>query len=152
MSATLERSTFRLAVRVQVELRAPPAAVWSRLTHADAFPAWNRTVSRIKGPIAPGARLEIEVPSAPGRVFRPTVVAFEAPRRMVWQDGSAALFQGTRTFTLEGRPDDPAEGPTTFTMEEVFTGLMLPLIAGSLPDLRRVFDDYAADLQAACDR
>jgi uncharacterized protein YndB with AHSA1/START domain len=146
MSATRKETTFRLEIAVEVQIPAPPAAVWARLTNAADFPNWNSTVGRIGGTIAAGQRLEIEVPSAPGRVFKPTVVTFEPPRRMVWQDGFAPMFQGTRTFTLEG----PESGPTTFRMEEVFRGMMLPLIKGSLPDMCVVFDRYAADLRAAC--
>lgn len=147
MSATRESSTFRLRYHVAVDIAAAPDVVWDRLTDAEAFPSWNRTVESIDGPIALGQKLAIKVPIAPGRVFRPKVVAFEPPTRMVWQDGFAPMFQGTRTFTLTSRPD----GTTRFEMEEVFKGLMLPMIAGSLPDFAPVFDDYAADLRAACE-
>lgn len=40
---------------------------------------------------------------------------------------------------------------TEFEMSEVFTGLMLPMIAGSLPDFVPVFDQYAADLKRAAE-
>jgi hypothetical protein len=36
-------------------------------------------------------------------------------------------------------------------MEETFKGLMLPMIKGSLPDFRPVFDQYVADLKRACE-
>jgi hypothetical protein len=53
------------------------------------------------------------------------------------------MFKGVRTFTVA--PD--AEGGTTFAMTEVFSGVMLPLIAGSLPDFGPIFETYAADLK-----
>jgi hypothetical protein len=53
------------------------------------------------------------------------------------------MFKGERTFTLTPGPD----GTTLFRMTEVFTGLMLPVIKGSLPDFRVTFDQYAADLR-----
>ncbi len=142
MSAQRTETLFRLEVSVTAQISAPPAAVWARLTAADDYPRWNPTVTRIRGPIRLGQRLQIEVPSAPGRSFRPTVVAIDAPRSMVWRDGFAPIFQGTRTFTLT----EADGGATTFTMREVFVGLMLPLIKGSLPDLCAVFDAYAAAL------
>jgi hypothetical protein len=37
------------------------------------------------------------------------------------------------------------------TMTETFTGLMLPLIAGSLPDFLPVFTRYPADLKRAAE-
>ncbi|MEO8094066.1 MAG: SRPBCC domain-containing protein [Pseudolysinimonas sp.] len=138
-------STFRLAYAVENVIAAPPSEVWARLTDADAFPSWNSTVSQLKGPIAAGIKLAIQVPVAPGRTFRPTVTEFEAPRRMVWSDGFA-MFRGRRTFTLT-----PEGERTRFRMEEVFSGLMLPMIKGSLPEFGPVFDAYAADLKRACE-
>ena len=145
MSAQRTDGLFRLEVSVTAQIPAPPAAVWARLTKAEGYPRWNPTVSRLQGPITLGQRLEIEVPSAPGRIFRPTVVAMDAPRSMVWRDGFAPMFQGTRTFTLT----DHEGGTTTVTMHEVFAGLMLPMIKGALPDLCAVFDAYAAALAAS---
>lgn len=147
MPATRESATFRLRYHVAIDISATPEAVWARLTDAEGFPSWNRTVDEIQGPIALGTKLAITVPIAPGRTFRPKVVAFEPNQRMVWQDGFAPMFQGARTFTLSPQ----ADGVTRFEMEEVFTGLMLPMIKGSLPDFAPVFDDYAADLKAVCE-
>ena len=48
---------------------------------------------------------------------------------MVWSDGNA-VFRGVRTCTLT----PTGGGATAFSMEEVFTGVMLPLIGLSLPD------------------
>jgi hypothetical protein len=43
------------------------------------------------------------------------------------------------------------DGSTDFTMSEVFSGAMLPLIAGSLPDFAPEFEKYAADLKRAAE-
>lgn len=138
-------STFELTYAVRMSIPAAPAVIWARLTDAAGFPTWNSTVERIDGPIVKGQKLAIRVPIAPGRVFSPRVVEFEPERRMVWRDGQAPFFQGTRTFTLT-----PLADGTNFEMVEVFRGWMLPLIKGSLPDFRPVFERYATDLRAAC--
>ena len=140
-------TAFRMSYRVSEDIRATPEAIWAKLTDASTFPSWNSTVESIEGPIALGQKLAIKVPIAPGRTFSPKVVAFEANQRMVWQDGFFPMFQGARTFTLTPKPG----GLTTFEMEEVFRGVMLPMIKGSLPDFRPVFDQYAADLKKACE-
>jgi hypothetical protein len=57
------------------------------------------------------------------------------------------MFKGVRTYTLVPKGD----GTTDFHMIEVFTGLMLPMIAGSLPDFGPAFDTYAADLKRAAE-
>lgn len=144
--STKSQSTFRLEYSVSVAISATPDAVWRRLTDAKGFPSWNTTVTSIDGDIALGHKLAIQVPLAPGRTFKPKVVVFEPGRQMVWADGFAPMFKGTRTFTLAPN----ADGTTQFTMTEVFAGIMLPMIKGSLPDFGPAFDRYAADLQRAC--
>ena len=52
-----------------------------------------------------------------------------------------------RTFRL----DDLGPGRCSFTMEEVFSGMLLPMIKGSLPDFLPVFDTYARDLKRAAE-
>lgn len=140
-------STFGLRYAVGVSIAAPATIIWTRLTDAKGFPSWNTTVTSIEGTIALGEKLAIRVPIAPGRVFAPKVVELVPHARMVWRDGFAPMFQGTRTFTLTPRDD----GATDFAMVEEFRGVMLPLIKGSLPDFCPVFDQYAADLKRACE-
>jgi hypothetical protein len=141
-------TAFRMSYRVATDIRATPETIWAKLTDAAGFPKWNSTVESIEGPIALGQKLALKVPIAPGRTFSPKVVAFEANKHMAWQDGFFPMFQGTRTFTLTPKGD----GVTTFEMEEVFRGVMLPMIKGSLPDFRPVFDQYVTDLEKACER
>jgi hypothetical protein len=147
INTTKTESTFRMEYAVQVEIAAAPAAIWAKLTNATEFPKWNSTVTSIEGDIALGNKLKLKVPVAADRVFTPSVTTFEADRQMVWADGFAPMFRGERTFTL--LPQD--NGTTLFVMAEVFSGLMLPMIKGSLPDFRPVFDRYAADLKAAAE-
>jgi hypothetical protein len=141
-------STVRLSYVVETVIAAPASAVWAKLTDAAAFPSWNSTVTGTVGPIAPGSRLAIQVAAAPGRTFKPKVVGFDPPTRMVWADGFAPMFRGVRTFTLTSA----GTGSTRFRMEEIFSGTMLPMIKGSLPDFGPVFDAYAADLKRACEK
>ena len=144
--STREDTTFRLQYAVGRDIAAPVATVWARLTDAPGFTAWNSTVSSLEGEIALGQRLKLQVPIAPGRTFKPKVVAMEDGRTMVWQDGFFPMFQGTRTFTLS-----PTDTGTRFEMVEVFRGMMLPMIKGSLPDFRDPFDQFAADLATICE-
>jgi hypothetical protein len=119
--------------------------VWSLLTDAAAFPSWNTTVEGIDGRIAEGERIALTATGV-DRVFKLNVHDVQAERGMVWSDGFAPMFRGVRTFTLEPTPTG-----TRFQMVEVFSGLMLPMIAGSLPDFVPVFERYAADLKAAAE-
>ena len=133
---------------VGINVEAPPSKIWRLLTNAAAFPQWNSTVKSVQGDIALGNRLALVVTAAPERTFKPKVTELEADKRMVWSDGFAPMFKGVRTFTLTPRDD----GSTDFSMVEVFSGLMLPLIKGSLPDFGAPFEQYAADLKREAER
>jgi len=127
---------------VRCNIKATPATIWALLTNAADFPRWNTTVTSITGEIAMGNKLSLRVPISE-RTFSPKVTAFEPEARMVWSDGMAPMFKGERTFTLTPLPD----GTTDFAMVEVFSGVMLPMIKGSLPDFVPVFEQYARDLE-----
>jgi hypothetical protein len=140
-------SVFRMDCSIRTTIQASPGAIWALLTDAAAFPRWNSTVTSIEGEIAEGRTLKLKVPAAPKRVFKPKVSRVEADRSMVWSDGMAPMFKGVRTFTLTPN----ADGSTEFSMKEEFSGLMLPLIKGSLPDFAPVFEAYAQDLKRAAE-
>lgn len=146
-AAECHQSTFSLRYEVRTEIRSNADTIWSKLTNSAGFPRWNATVTSIEGAIVLRSKLAIRVPIAPDRVFRPKVVEFVPNERMVWRDGFAPMFRGTRTFTLTPN----GEGVTTFAMDEVFEGWMLPMIRRSLPDFRPVFERYAEDLRRACE-
>jgi hypothetical protein len=145
--ATRTGSAFRMDCAIQTTIRASPDRIWALLTDAAGFPRWNSTVTSIEGEIAAGQTLKLRVPSAPGRVFKPKVSIVEPGRSMIWSDGMAPMFKGIRTFTLTPCGD----GSTEFSMREEFSGLMLPMIKGSLPDFAPVFEAYAEDLRRAAE-
>ena len=113
------------------------------MTDAKHFPEWNSTVTSIDGDIALGHKLALKVPLDPKRTFRPKVTKLVANQAMEWSDGFAPMFRGVRTFTLAPK----SEGITEFTMTEVLSGVMLPMIRGSLPDFGPAFETYASDLK-----
>lgn len=141
-----DKSTFRKAVGVAIPIKAAPQKLWALLTDAPNVAHWNSTVSEITGRIALGETVSIKVPISK-RIFKVKVDVFEPAQRLVWSDGSA-IFRGVRTYTLT----PSSGGKTTFSMVEVFTGLLLPMIAPSLPDFKPVFTQYAADLKREAER
>lgn len=132
---------------ISAHVRAPVERVWALLTKAAEFPRWNTTVRSIEGEIAPGGKITVRVPSS-DRAFSLVVSQFEPTKRMVWSSGGAPMFKAVRTFTLVPLSD----GTTEFSMVEVLSGLMLPLIKGSLPDFGPMFERYAIDLQRAAEK
>jgi hypothetical protein len=141
------RSAFSLACGVEVNIRAGAEKVWGILTNAKDFPRWNSTVPNIQGEIREGQQIKINVPGTE-RAFTPKVSGVVPNERMTWTGGFAPMFKGVRTFELKRRGD----GTTDFAMRERFSGLMLPMIKGSLPDFGPVFERYAGDLKNEAER
>ena len=140
--ANKTKSAFRMEYSAGINIKAKPDRVWALMTNAADFPRWNSTVKSIEGRIALGQTIKLIASIAPTRTFNLKVIEFVPEKRMVWSDGNA-MFKGVRTYTLSPK----ADGSTDFTMSEVYTGLMLPMIAGSLPDFRPAFEQYVADLK-----
>jgi hypothetical protein len=145
--ATRTRTTFRLAIAVTRSIKAPSTTVWNLLTDLGAQSKWNSTLTSIEGKIALGGRVSFKVPEAPGQTFSPKVVAFDEPKSMVWRLNRWPLLVGERTYRLT--PGQP--GSTEVTIDEVFWGLLLPLIAKSMPDFGAMFERTTADLKAAAE-
>ena len=68
--------------------------------------------------------------------------------RLLERELAVQLFDRThRGITLTPKGD----GTTEFAMREVFSGLMLPMIRGSLPDFGPAFETFARDLKRAAE-
>jgi hypothetical protein len=145
--ATTTRTTFRLAIAVTKSIDAPNTTVWNLLTDLGAQSKWNSTVTRIEGTVAPGGHVSFVVPEAPGQTFRERVVAYDEAKSMVWRLNRWPLLVGERSYRLTPGP----HGSTELAIDEVLQGLLLPLIAKSLPDFSVMFERTAADLKAAAE-
>lgn len=125
-------------------IEASPETVWSILTDAAAYPEWEPGVDRIEGRIAPGETVTAYTRLNPRRAFPAKVTEFIPARKMVWSGGMPlGLFKGERTFTLSPR----SNGSVEFTIREVFSGPLLPLIGRSIPDMTSSFEQLAAGLK-----
>lgn len=144
---TKTEGAFSMVCGVEVNIRAKADSIWGILTDAKDFPRWNSTVTKIEGQIREGEKIQVHVPGT-GRTFAASVSGVAANERMTWTGGFAPMFKGVRTFELRPR----ADGSTDFMMEERFSGLMLPLIKGSLPDFGPIFERYASDLKSEVER
>ena len=127
----------------ETTISATPEVVWELLTDAPGYTSWNTTVDRVEGRIEPGEKIKVHVKINPGKAFPVRVAEFVPPERMVWSGGMPlGLFRGVRTFTLT-----PTADGARFSMREVYSGLLAPLIGRSIPDLQPAFDEFAAALK-----
>ena len=129
-------------------IAADPQTIWNLLTDAPNYPTWNPAVLGIEGTIAPGERIKLTSTVNPKRAFKLTVTEFGPPHRMVWADGMPlGLFKGVRTYRLTPQ----SNGSTEFSMEEVFSGLLEPIISKSIPDMTESFEQFADGLRQAAE-
>ena len=145
--ASKTKSAFRMEYAAGVDINASVNRVWALMTDAAGFPRWNSTIKSIEGQIAAGQTIKLIATVAPNRVFNLNIIDFVPQKRMVWSDGNA-MFKGVRTYTFASKSNDS----TDFTMAEAYTGLMLPMIAGSLPNFIPIFETYLADLKRAAEQ
>ena len=123
---------------------AAPDQIWAILTDAPSCPNWDSGVVRVEGRIAPGEKIKVVSKVNPGRAFPVKVTESTPARSMTWSGGMPlGLFKGVRKFTLTPEGD----GRTRFTMREEYTGLFLPLIWRSMPDLGPSFEQFASGLK-----
>jgi hypothetical protein len=126
------------------QIQAEPDVIWRILTDAPNYTKWNTTVDKVEGRIEPGQKVTLHVKINPGRAFPVKVSEYDKPRRMVWTGGMPlGLFKGERTFSLT----PGSNGSVMFTMREVYSGLLSPLIERSIPNLQPAFDEFAAALK-----
>ena len=128
-------------------IEAPADTIWGLLTDAAGYEQWNPAVVGIEGSIAPGERIQLTSVVNPKRAFSLEVTAFDEPALMEWTDGMPlGLFKGVRTYTLESRGS-----ATEFSMEEVFSGPLAPLITRMIPDMSESFEQFAEGLKEAAE-
>ncbi len=131
------------AFSTSIQIQSSPETIWSLLTDAQGWTAWNSTVEKVEGKIAPGEQVTVYAKINPGRAFPVKVTEFVPGKRMVWSSGMPlGLFKGVRTYTLTPQSDG-----TEFSMREEYSGLMASMITRSIPDLQPAFDQFSADLK-----
>lgn len=129
-------------------IAAEPETIWALLGNVATWKEWNPTVVSIEGTIAEGDTVKLVSTVNPKRAFKLNVTKVHPPREMVWSDGMPlGLFKGERTYRLTPQSD----GSTEFFMEEVYSGLMAPLITKSIPDMTESFAAFADGLKTAAE-
>ncbi|WP_046866518.1 SRPBCC domain-containing protein [Microvirga massiliensis] len=136
-------------IETSITIAAPPARVWDVLTDFARFPEWNPFVRSIKGDLAAGSRLDVQIapPGKKGMRFRPMVRAANANQELRWLGSLLVpgLFDGEHYFVLEPQ----GNGTTRFVHGERFSGILVGLImsTGMLDATRQGFEAMNAALK-----
>jgi hypothetical protein len=131
----------------EIEIDAPPAAVWAVLSDLDAYGEWNPFIRRIGGDLREGATLDvrIEPPGGRGMTFAPTVLAARPERELRWIGRLLVpgIFDGEHSFELE--PIDG--GRTRFVQSERFSGILVRVLGSMLGKTELGFEQMNAALK-----
>lgn len=133
-------------IETEIDIPAPPQAVWQVLTDGPAYADWNPFIRSLSGTVAVGARLTNRMHPAGGSAmtFRPKVLMADPARELRWLGrlGLPRIFDGEHYFRLEAR------GPGTRLVHgETFRGLLLWVMK-----VNRFRDDFTAMNLALRDR
>jgi hypothetical protein len=120
-------------LHTEIVVDAAPDKVWAVLTAFDEYDEWNPFVTEVTGVPETGARLRVTLSppgSRRGMTFRPTVTEVVPGEALEWWGhlGVRGIFDGRHRFDLHNHGD----GATRLVQSELFTGLLVPLMARSL--------------------
>lgn len=132
----------------KITIARPPEAIWAVLMDTASYSEWAAGVHRLEGEIEEEAVLQLFTASKPERPMNLRVRRLLPSETFTLSGGlPLGLFRGDRTFTLTPQPD----GTTEFSMSEVFSGLLEPIMGRMIPDLTPSFESYAAGLKKQCE-
>ena len=109
----------------EIDIAAPPQAVWEVLTRFDNWPNWNPDVKSMAfdGPLAPGSTFRWK--AGPGTIVS-KLDRVEPPRYISWH-GKTLTIDAYHEWWLE-----PRDGGTHVRTEESFSGILARFLRGTL--------------------
>jgi hypothetical protein len=135
-------------LRREIDIDAPPSAVWAVLTNTDSYSDWNPFIRWVSGDLREGAKLEVRIEPPGGRAmtFKPTVLNVENERELRWLGRFLlrGLFDGEHIFRLEALGD----GRTRFTQAERFSGILVRAFGSTLDKTELGFEQMNTALKA----
>ena len=135
-------------LRREIDIEAPPAAVWAVLADTRSYSEWNPFIPHLAGELREGAKLEVRIEPPGGRAmtFKPTVLGVERNRELRWLGRLVlpGMFDGEHIFHIEPL----AEARSRFTQAERFSGILVGLFRGTLEKTELGFEQMNAALKA----
>lgn len=116
-------------ITTSIQIPAPAATIWNILMDFEQYPEWNSFIRSISGKAITGETLSVSIQPNPEKkpmAFRPKVLACKPNNEFRWKGKLLfkGLFDGEHRFFLK----ENADGTSTFTHEERFTGILVPFL------------------------
>ena len=122
---------MRYHLHTDIEIDAPPDAVWNILIDLGSYSEWNPFVVSSQGTVAVGEQLtnRLQPPGGKAMTFRPKVTAVETERVFEWLGrlGLPGIFDGRHRFEIEATPTG-----SRLTHTEAFNGVLVRFMKKSL--------------------
>ena len=122
---------MRHEIRSEIDIEAPPDAVWAHLSDLGQYEEWNPFITRAEGSATAGQRLSLRMQPAGGRAMtiRPTVTAATEGSAFEWLGhlGVPGIFDGRHRFELSETPTG-----THLVQREEFRGVLVRPLRRSL--------------------
>jgi hypothetical protein len=132
-------------IRTEIDIDAPPAAVWAALTDFASYPAWNPFIPEASGVVAAGEILTLRMVSdGRSRTFTPEVLAVRENAELRWLGVLRWrwLFSAEHLFSLS-----PTSNGTRLVHAERFDGVLVPLLRKMITQAERDFRSFNAALK-----
>ena len=140
-------------IRKEIEINASAERVWQLLTDFEAYRHWNPFIREISGELKVGGVLDVYLqPSGQrGMRFHPVVLVATAFRELRWLGrlwGVPKVFDGEHSLTIARLNASSIR----FAQQEVFTGLLVPLLGSTLTSAERGFEEMNEALTARAEK
>ena len=138
-----EKATF--FVHNEIEIDAPPQAVWDVLIHAESWPSWYEGASDVKVIDSTSGRLTADASFSWRTMdldFVSKITEFEPPYRLSWESRKSTI-QGYHAWLLI-----PTSRGTRVVTDESQFGMLASLQGVFIPNkLRKLHDVWLANLK-----
>jgi hypothetical protein len=114
-------SVMPVQVNTSIEILAPASVIWDILCDFERYPEWNALFSNIRGELALGATLTVELESGwRGRRFRSKLTQLRTGNELTWERKLVFgwVFRGRHSFRIE-----PTTNGCLFTHTASFSGV-----------------------------
>ena len=122
---------MRHEIRSEIDIEAPPAAVWAELSDLPGYEDWNPFITRAEGAAETGRLLSLRMQPTGGRAMtiRPRVTDVSADSVLEWLGhlGVPGVFDGRHRFELSETPTG-----THLVQREEFRGVLVRPLRRSL--------------------
>ncbi|MBP1910392.1 SRPBCC domain-containing protein [Methanolobus bombayensis] len=136
-----------------IVIDSPINEVWNVLTDFDKFEAWNPFITKIKGKLELGSKLEVHI-QAPGMKeidLYPVLTKVEPVNELRWLGNLwvKGIFDGEHAFRLE----ELENNRTRLIQCERFKGILAPLILHLIGEkTREGFENMNTSLKNKCEK